>query len=163
PPNGLTLDQAIVHFVHENLNLRALFLELPQARADVLTASLRANPILYADAQLVPYGSFSTSKPSGPTQYDLNVSHPIDWSHKRRARMTYADLSLHVMEGQYQDAVRLGLGGLYVAYVDVLAARRTVLYAQVNARGLDQVLRVTEIQYNEATTTRADVDQARSE
>ena len=68
PPNGLTLDQAIDHFVHENLNLRAMFLELPQARADVLTASLRANPILYADAQLVPYGSFSNSKPSGPTR-----------------------------------------------------------------------------------------------
>ena len=31
-------------------------MEIPQARADVLTASLRANPIFYADTQLVPYG-----------------------------------------------------------------------------------------------------------
>src|SRR5262245_54858135 len=163
PAQGLTLDQAIDQYVHQNLNLRSLFLELPQARADVLTASLRANPIFYADAQLVPYGNFSTSKPSGPTQYDINISHPIDYSHKRRARTTYADLALHVMERQYQDAVRTGLGGLSVAYVDVLAARRTVRYAQVNARGLDPVVRVTQIQYKEAAVTRADVDQARSE
>ena len=58
----------------------------PQARADVLTASLRANPILYADSQLVPYGSFTDERPGGPTQYDLNVSHPIDYSHKRQAQ-----------------------------------------------------------------------------
>ncbi len=54
-------------------------------RADVLTASLRANPIFYADSQLVPYGSDSVRRPDGPTQYDVNISHPIDYSHKRLA------------------------------------------------------------------------------
>ena len=76
PPDGLTLDQAIEIYVHQNLDLRAQCLEMPQASADVLTASLRANPILYADSQLVPYGSFNTQRPGGPTQYDLNISHP---------------------------------------------------------------------------------------
>ncbi len=41
PANGLTLDQAIELLVHRNLDLRAKYLEIPQARADVLTASLR--------------------------------------------------------------------------------------------------------------------------
>jgi cobalt-zinc-cadmium efflux system outer membrane protein len=163
PPSGLTLDQTIDQYLRQNLNLRALFLELPQARADVLTASLRANPIFYADAQLVPYGNFSTSKPSGPTQYDINISHPIDFSHKRQARTIYAELALRVMEQQYQDAVRTGLGGLYVTYVDVLAARRTVHYAQVNARGLEEFLRVTRIQYQKAAASSADVYQAQSD
>ena len=48
-------------------------------RADVLTASLRANPIFYADSQLVPYGSDSVEAPDGPTQYDVNISHPLDY------------------------------------------------------------------------------------
>ena len=52
--------------MHQNLTLRAQSLELPQARADVLTASLRANPILYADSQLIPYGSFNTSATRRP-------------------------------------------------------------------------------------------------
>jgi cobalt-zinc-cadmium efflux system outer membrane protein len=163
PPEGLTLDQAIEMYVHQNLRLRALAMELPQAQADVLTASLRANPILYADSQLVPYGSFNMQRPGGPTQYDLNVSHPIDYSHKRQARTRYAGQALRVMELQYRDAVRLGIGDLYMAYVDVLAARRTVQYAQVNAQGVDELLRRTEVLYQKAQLTAADVDQARSE
>ncbi len=142
------------------MNLRALALELPQARADVLTAGLRANPILYADSQLVPYGSFNRQRPGGPTQYDLNISHPIDYSGKRHARMTYAEVSLHVMEHQYQDAVRRGIGDLYLAYVDVLAARRTVHFARRFARGTDEYLRATEELYRKNTLVLADVEQA---
>ncbi len=163
PPDGLTLDQAIEIYVHQNLTLRALALELPQARADVLTASLRANPILYADSQLVPYGSFNRQRPGGPTQYDLNMSHPIDYSHKRQARTKYAEVALKVMEHQYQDAVRRGIGDLYLAYVDVLAARRTVRYAQVNARGMDEFLKKTEALYQQDKLTRAHLEQAQAE
>ena len=163
PPDGMTLDQAIELYVHNNLGLRALSLELPQARADVLTASLRANPILYADSQLIPYGSFNKQRPGGPTQYDLNISHPIDFSHKRQARIIYAEVSLRVMEHQYQDAVRRGIGDLYAAYVDVLAARRTVHYSQVNAQGTSDFLSKTEALYRQDKATSADVEQARSE
>src|SRR5262245_12422471 len=126
PPDGLTLDQAIEWLVRENLDLRSKSMEIPQARADVLTASLRANPILYADSQLIPYGRFSDRRPGGPTQYDLNISHPIDYSHKRRARIDYATRALKVTETQYQDAVRIEINNLYTAFLDVLAARQTV-------------------------------------
>ena len=84
PPGGLALDQAIERLVHENLALRARSLELPQAEADILTASLRANPLLYADSQLIPYGSYSRERPGGPIQYDVNITYPIDVTHKRR-------------------------------------------------------------------------------
>ena len=139
PPDGLTLDQSMELYVHQNLDLRAQYLEIPQAKADVLTASLRANPIFYADSQLIPYGSFSTRRPSGPTQYDVNISHPIDFSHKRHARTIYAEVVLRVTENQYQDVVRLGLNNVYLAYVDVLAARQTVRYSRVSVEGLGQV------------------------
>ena len=74
PPDGLTLDQAIDRLIHENLDLRAKAFEIPQARADVLTASLRANPIFYADTQLVPYGQYTRDRPGGQTQYDVNIN-----------------------------------------------------------------------------------------
>src|SRR5262249_50499838 len=89
-------------------------------------------------------------------------SYPLDYSHKRQARTTYAGQALRVTEAQYQDEVRRGLGGLAGAYVDVLAARRTVQYARVNAQGLAEVLRGTAAQL-EGTATSADVEQARSE
>jgi cobalt-zinc-cadmium efflux system outer membrane protein len=163
PPDGLTLDQAIELLVRQNLDLRAKQLEIPQARADVLTASLRANPIFFADSQLVPYGSDSVRRPDGPTQYDVNISHPIDYSHKRLARMAYAARALEVMEAQYQNEVRLAIQNLYSAYVDVLVARETVRYLQTSIEGLSEVLRVYEGLYKEKTGTLPEVDQARSD
>jgi cobalt-zinc-cadmium efflux system outer membrane protein len=163
PADGLTLDQAIERLVHENLDLRAKFLELPQARADVLTASLRANPILYADSQLIPYGVDSVRRPDGPLQYDLNVSHPLDYSHKRRARTAYAVRALEVMEAQYQDEVRRAIQTLYGAYVDALAARQTVYYAQTSVRWLDYVVNVTRRLKAQDRAVSADVDQAGSD
>jgi cobalt-zinc-cadmium efflux system outer membrane protein len=163
PPTGLTLDQVIDMLVRQNLDLRAKWLEIPQARADVLTAGLRANPILYADSQLIPYGSDSPRRPGGPTQYDVNISHPIDYSHKRRARMAYATRALRVMEAQYQNEVRLAIQNLYNAYVDVLAARETVRAARTSVEGLDELLRINRELYRQKNATSADVDQAKAD
>ena len=144
PADGLTLDQAIDRMVHENLDLKSKFLEIPQAQADILTASLRANPVLYYDAQLIPYGSYSEQRPGGQTQYDLNVTIPLDLNHKRRFRTEVATRAKRVVEAQYQDAVRQQIGNLYTAYVDVLAARETVRYARASIRGLDRILQATK-------------------
>ena len=163
PPEGLTIDQAIELLLQRNLDLHAKFLEIPQARADVLTASLRANPIFYADSQLVPYGTNSVQKPDGPTQYDINVSHPIDYSHKRRAREAYASRALKVLEAQYQNEVRLSIGTLYGAFVDVLAAREDIRALRKSLQGNDEVVRIHVEQYRQKGGTRADVDQAKSE
>lgn len=126
PPDGLTLDQAIERLIHENISLRSRSLEIPKAQADILTASLRANPIFFDDAQQVPYGGFSNNRPGGPTQYDVNITHPFDVNGKRRARMTAAGRAKRVLEAQYQDAVRIEIDNLYTAFVDVLAARETL-------------------------------------
>jgi cobalt-zinc-cadmium efflux system outer membrane protein len=163
PADGLTLDQAIDLLVDNNLDLRAKQMEIPQARADVLTASLRANPIFYADAQLVPYGSDSIRRPDGPTQYDVNISLPFDYSHKRWARTAFASRALEVMEAQYQNEVRLAIQNLYNAYVDVLAARETVRYAQTSVRGLDEYLRVNQRLFEQKSATSADVNQAKAD
>jgi outer membrane protein, heavy metal efflux system len=126
PSNGLTLDQAIERLIRQNLDLRSKAFEIPQAEADVLTAGLRANPILYSDVQCVPYGSFSRARPGGQTQYDLNVSYPLDVTRKRQARTLVACQAKKVLEAQFQDATRVEIDNLYTQFVDVLAARETV-------------------------------------
>ncbi len=165
PANGLTLDQAIELLMKHNLDLLAKRYELPQARADVLTASLRANPIFYADTQLVPYGSDSVRRPDGPTQYDVNISHPIDYSHKRQARMNLAARALQVMEAQYQNEARLAMGAVANAYLDVLAARETVHYAQTSVQGMTEILRINKglFEKSKVGIFSSDVDQARAD
>ena len=66
-----------------------------------------------------------------------------------------------VLEAQYQDAVRLQINNLYTAFVDVLAARETVRYAEASVKGLDKVLQVTQRLYERSTTTRPDVFRVR--
>ena len=126
PANGLTLDDAINQLVRDNLYLRGLALEIPQAEADILTASLRNNPVFYADTQLVPYGAYTRQRPGGQTQYDVNISYPIDVNNKRKYRMDSASKAKRTIEEQYKDAVRLQIDNLYTVYIDLLSARATL-------------------------------------
>jgi cobalt-zinc-cadmium efflux system outer membrane protein len=159
PPDGMTLDVAIERLVKENLELKAKSLELPKAQADVLTASLRANPILYADSQYVPYGSFSEERSGGPTQYDLNISYPLDLTGKRRARTVAAQRAKDVLQAQYQDAVRVQIDNLYTAFVDVLAAREALRYTDASIEGLTRLVAKTRDLQRQQERTGADVSQ----
>jgi cobalt-zinc-cadmium efflux system outer membrane protein len=158
PPNGLTLDAAIERYVRENLDLRAQYMEIPQADADVLTASLRSNPVFYADGQLVPYGQYSNARPGGQTQYDVNISYPLDLTHKRRARTVSAQRAKKTLEAQYQDAVRLGIDNVYTAYVDVLQYRGAVKFGEVGVVGLRDVRTTTEALFRKGERTITDVN-----
>ena len=68
-----------------------------------------------------------------------------------------------VMEAQYQNEVRLAIQNLCNAYVDVLAARETVRYVLTSIRGLDEILRVNQLLFQQKSATSADVDQAKSD
>ena len=157
PADGLTLDMAIDRLIRENLDLRGRSLEIPQAEADILTASLRYNPILYADSQLIPYGSYTEDRPGGQTQYDINVLMPFDVTGKRKARTLVAHRAKKVIEAQYQDAVRLQIDNLYTAYVNALAARETSRYAQASLEGLNVILEVTQKLQEQGVKTSTDV------
>jgi cobalt-zinc-cadmium efflux system outer membrane protein len=144
PPDGLTIDAAINRLVGSNLNLLSLKYEIPMAQADVLTASLRNNPIFYADSQLVPYGHYSNQRPGGQTQYDVNVTLPLDVWRKRKARTIVAQRAKRVTEAQFQDAVRQQIDNLYTAYVDSLGASLTLKFSQIYANGLRHLLDLNE-------------------
>jgi outer membrane protein, heavy metal efflux system len=129
-PGGLTLDAALARMMAANLDLLALKYEIPQADADILTASLRANPLIYGDAQLIPYGRYTSQRPVGPTEYDVNITYPVDVSHKRKSRIEVARAAKTALEAQLQDAVRRQIGNLYRAFVDLQAARLGVLASE---------------------------------
>ena len=161
PARGMTLDEAIDIALRQSPDLQSKFYEIPQAQADVLQAGLRANPVFYADGQLLPYGKFNRSNPGGPSQYDVNISHPVDLNGKRQARLRVTVRAQRVLEAQYQDAVRQMIDNVYSAYVDVLAARQAIRYSEATIdpqRGLPKVLEVTEGRRNRGVDTQADVN-----
>jgi len=144
PPGGITLDEALGLLLRNNLELRAQFSEVAQAEADVLTAGLRANPIVFVDAQQLPYGTFAPKSTGIPLQYDANIVHPFDLSGKRRARVAAAVMTKRVVGARYQDAARRQIDNLYTAYVDALVAQEN---AEILARadfGRDVASRIPE-------------------
>lgn len=148
PPDGMTIDQAIEILIHQNLDLVAYRMEVPMAEADVLTANLRANPIFYADTQLIPYGHFSFLRPGGPPQSDVNINYPLDISFKRAARTRSARVAKKVTEAQLQDAVRNQIDNLYTVYVDAVAAALTVKFSETYAKGMRTLVDRTQQLYN---------------
>jgi cobalt-zinc-cadmium efflux system outer membrane protein len=162
PENGVTLDKAIDVALERSLDLRSKYYEIPQAKADILQASLRANPVFYADSQLAPYGQFSRQVPGGPTQYDINITHPFDLSHKRQARTVVAIRAERVLEAQYQEAVRQRIDDVYDAFVlGTLASRQTLRYARLSAKSLESLAARTEERYRKGDASLGELNRVR--
>ncbi len=165
PPNGVTLDQAIDITLDRSLDLRSKFYEIPMARADILQANLRANPVFYQDGQLLQYRGTSTqfnrAAPGGPSQFDTNITYPLDISHKRQARTVVASRAEKVLEALFQDAVRQRIDDVYGAFVSALYARQTVRYAGASVKGLEDLLEKTERRFERGDISEPEVNLAR--
>lgn len=164
PPDGVTLDQAISTTLERSLDMRAKYYEIPQARADTLQASLRNNPVFFADGQLVPYGQYSRANTGGPTQYDVNITFPVDYMGKRRARAMVGLRAERVLEAQYQEAVRQRIDDVYDAYVlGALAARQAVRYAQSSVQGLESLVERTEQLHERGSISLGELNRAKNQ
>jgi len=163
PPEGLTLDQAIDTTLKNSLDLKQKFYEIPQAQADVLQAGLRANPIFYADGQLLQFNGrkFNRSAPGGPSQADVNISYPLDLSRKRQNRTQVATQAKKVLEAQYQNAIRLKIDELYGFYVVALGARQTVNYSRRSIQGLESLASRTEQLFGKGEVSQGDLNQVK--
>jgi outer membrane protein, heavy metal efflux system len=157
-PGNMDIDAAINTLVNQNLDLLAAKLEIPMADADVLTANLRANPIFYADTQLIPYGHFSFLRPGGPPQSDVNINYPLDITFKRSARTASAREAKSVTEAQLQDAVRNQIDNLYTIYEGVVAAGLTLKFSAVYLTGINRLLTVTDELYQDGQIQESDLD-----
>lgn len=130
--DGLTLDAAIERLVAANYDLAAKFQDIPKAQADILSARLRNDPVVFLSATQLPYQRYSSQRPGTPL-YDITVVQPLDVSGKHRTSIRVAEREYRALQARYQDAVRHAIDKLYTAYVDVLEARalRKTVQAEV--------------------------------
>jgi len=140
PAGGLSYDAALDRMMGSNLDIRALRHELTQADADILTAGLRTNPLVYVDSQFIPYRPFGSDNPGGPTQYDVNLTLPMDVSGKRKSRTVVARVARSALEAQFQDVVRRQIGNVATAWVGLQATRIELLAAEAALRQQEALL-----------------------
>jgi len=157
PADGMTIAEAIERLLSQNLELRAQEMEISKARADLLTAGLRGNPLIYTDASMVPYGNFAGSG-GGPTQYDTNITLPLDINNKRQRRIDVATRAQRVTEALFQDAVRSQIDNLYTAWADVLAARASIRFLEAGMDNLEIQKRATEARVQRGELNQTEVN-----
>ncbi|HWG45521.1 MAG TPA: TolC family protein [Gemmataceae bacterium] len=138
PAYGMALEAAIDHLVTSNYRLRTQFQEIPQARADELTASLRNAPAIFVDGNQLPYGSYSERRP-GVATYEVSPALNVDYSGKRRSHMRQTRFATRQVEALYQNAVREEIDHLYDAYVDVLQNHEMVRMSHANLASLTEI------------------------
>jgi outer membrane protein, heavy metal efflux system len=136
--SGLGLDAAVSRLITFNYDLRTKYQDIPEARADELTASLRNPPAIFLSGGHLPYGRYSPDRPGTPG-YEITPAETVDYSGKRKSHMREAHWATRVIEARYQNAVRLEIDRLYDAYVDVLEARENAHAAQANLHELAEL------------------------
>ncbi len=137
--DGLTLNAAIEQLLNANYDLAAKFQDIPKARADILSAGLRNDPVLFISATQLPYQRYTAQRPGTPL-YDITLVQPVDISGKHRTSIRVAEREYRVLEARYQDAVRHEIDKLYMAWVDVLGARAARTTAQSDAANLAKLV-----------------------
>jgi cobalt-zinc-cadmium efflux system outer membrane protein len=159
PENGLTLEAAIAYLIRSNPELLVKFQEIPKAEADVLTAGLWGNPLVFASADSVPYGNYSPRRP-GSNNYGVTLVQPFDVNGKIRARTRLAETARNVLQAQYQDAVRLELEKLHIAWMEALSARTSVQYLKTSLDGYGALLATIEERVAKKAAPESDLDTA---
>jgi outer membrane protein, heavy metal efflux system len=92
-PVRITLDEAIQMALEHNHNLKAVRTTIQQSEATEITANLRPNPVLTADAQFLPIfqpDKFSADYINTTAQFDLGVSYLFERGRKRQHRLQAA-------------------------------------------------------------------------
>lgn len=157
PEGGLTLEQAMGGVIRSNPELAVKFQEIPKAQADVLTAGLWGNPLVFASADSVPYGKYSQQRP-GSNNYGVTIVQPFDVNGKIRARTRLAETARNVLQAQYQDAVRLELEKLHLAWIDTLNARTSVQFLKTSLDGYGALLATTQDRVSKEVAPESDLD-----
>ena len=90
----LTLDEAIQLALEHNHNLKAAQTTIQQNQALEITANLRPNPVLTADAQFIPLfqpENFTADYVDNVMQFDIGVSYLFERGKKRQHRLQAAE------------------------------------------------------------------------
>jgi cobalt-zinc-cadmium efflux system outer membrane protein len=89
----ISLDQAIQMALQNNHNLKAARTTIQQSEAQEITANLRPNPVLTADAQFIPIfqpNEINADYINDTAQFDLGISYLFERGKKRQHRLQAA-------------------------------------------------------------------------
>jgi cobalt-zinc-cadmium efflux system outer membrane protein len=142
----LTIENAVSDAVQHNLSLLAERYNISVAKARVITARLRPNPILTLDADHVPWAgtTFNAQNQAGPPEYSIRTDFVFERGRKRESRIAVAEKASTVAELQFLDTLRSLILEVQNAFVETLLAKASLVLARDNATALANVVQINE-------------------
>jgi outer membrane protein, heavy metal efflux system len=125
PPDGLTLEDAVLRFLADNLELRAMRDEIAMADADIEAAGQR------------PQATFGIWV--GARGIEHKLTEPWELPLRRSIDVLEARMVKRLRQAQYENLVRQRVASLYTAFVDVQEATVASRYAKASFSGMDQL------------------------
>src|SRR5271170_4906177 len=139
----ISLDQAIDLALAHNHALLATRTLILQNQAQEITANLRPNPTLGADAQFIPLFTpqdFSVDNLNNVQQFDIGISYLFERGRKRQRRLEAARDQTAVTRSQVTDAERTLAFNVGQQFIGVLLAESTLDFALQDLKRLQETV-----------------------
>ncbi len=136
----LTIDDAVREAIDHNLTLAAERYSVSVARARVVTAGLRPNPVFTYNAMLPDRTIFDQNV--NPVEHVVRADVVVEGGGKRGRRIEAAEQAVSVAELQLVNTMRTIVLDVQNAFTDVLLARANLALARDSLAAFDAVVNV---------------------
>jgi cobalt-zinc-cadmium efflux system outer membrane protein len=155
----LTLDQAIQLALEHNHNLKAAQTTIQQNQAQEITANLRPNPVLTADAQFLPIfqpNEFNANYVDNTMQFDLGVSYLFERGKKRQHRLQAAEDTTAQTKSTVADNERTLTFNVAQGFFSVQLAESTLDLAIEDMKSFQNTVDISQARYNAGDISKGD-------
>lgn len=158
-PVRITLDQAIDLAIAHNHTLKATQTQIQQSQAEEVTAALRPNPNLTADALFIPVEpqNFNSNIISNVTEFDAGVSYLFERGGKRHRRIDAARDVTAQTRYQVSDAQRALMFNTAQQFITVQLAESNLELANQDLASFQQTVDIGKAQYKAGAISEGDL------
>src|SRR6185369_12524752 len=155
----ISLQEAIDLAVAHNPTLQATRSQIPQSKAEEITANLRPNPVLSWDTQFIPL--FNPSQISADyfntqAQFDLGLGYLLERGKKRQHRLEAARNQTSVTVAQVSDAERTLAFNVAQQFINVLLAESNLEFANEALKSYQETVNISQERYKAGDISEGD-------
>jgi len=158
-PVRITLDEAVSLALAHNHALAAARTTIQQSQAQEITANLRPNPVLMADAQFLPIfnpNRWTADYTDQSAQFDLGASYLFERGRKRQHRVQAARDQTAVTISQVADNERQLSFQTATAFVSVLLAEDNLALARKDLDSFKSTVDISETRFKAGDISEGD-------
>jgi outer membrane protein, heavy metal efflux system len=158
-PVRITLDDAVRLALEHNHALAAARTTIQQSQAQEITANLRPNPVLMADAQFLPIfnpNRWTADYTDQSAQFDLGASYLFERGKKRQHRLQAAKDLTAVTISQVADNERTLSFQAATLFVSVLLAEDNLSLAQKDLQSFQSTVDISEARFKAGDMSEGD-------